>query len=107
MLTLAMSDAHVAVLTLTNPPANTFTAEGLLQLQHCIEDLDRNPEVSAIVVTGAGEKFFSAGADLKSFAADDFAEAHLMAQRFGAAFETLQAARAVVIAAINGYAMGG
>jgi enoyl-CoA hydratase/carnithine racemase len=100
-------EARVALLTLTNPPANTFTAEGLLQLQHCIQELDRNPEVSAIVVTGAGEKFFSAGADLKNFAADDFAQAHLMAQRFGAAFEALQAARAVVIAAINGYAMGG
>jgi enoyl-CoA hydratase/carnithine racemase len=98
---------RVALLTLTNPPANTFTAEGLLQLQQCIHELDRNREVRAIVVTGAGEKFFSAGADLKSFAADDFDQAHLMAQRFGAAFEALQAARAVVIAAINGYAMGG
>lgn len=110
MLTVTI-DAHVALLTLTNPPANTFTAAGLLQLQHCIRDLDRNPDVSAIVVTGAGEKFFSAGADLKSFAADDAAQAHhmahLMAQRFGAAFEALQAARPVVIAAINGYAMGG
>jgi enoyl-CoA hydratase/carnithine racemase len=98
---------RVALLTLTNPPANTFTAEGLLQLQQCIHELDRNREVRAIVVTGAGEKFFSAGADLKSFAGDDFDQAHLMAQRFGAAFEALQAARAVVIAAINGYAMGG
>jgi enoyl-CoA hydratase/carnithine racemase len=98
---------RVALLTLTNPPANTFTADGLLQLQQCVHELDRNREVSAIVVTGAGEKFFSAGADLKSFAADDVGQAHLMAQRFGAAFEALQAARAVVIAAINGYAMGG
>jgi len=106
MLNLQIAE-HVALLTLTNPPANTFTADGLLQLQQSIQELDRNPEVRAIVVTGAGEKFFSAGADLKSFAADDFTQAHLMAQRFGAAFEALQAARAVVIAAINGYAMGG
>lgn len=106
MLQLEVTE-RVAVLTLANPPANTFTAEGLLQLRQHIHDLDRNPEVSAIVVTGAGEKFFSAGADLKSFAGDDFARAHLMAQRFGAAFEALQEARAVVIAAINGYAMGG
>jgi enoyl-CoA hydratase/carnithine racemase len=106
MLKLEVAE-RVAVLTLTNPPANTFTAAGLLQLQQYIGELDRNSEVSAIVVTGAGDKFFSAGADLKSFAAEDFAYAHLMAQRFGAAFETLQEARAVVIAAINGYAMGG
>jgi enoyl-CoA hydratase/carnithine racemase len=63
--------------------------------------------VYAVVVTGQGEKFFSAGADLKSFADGDKAKARLMAQRFGVAFEALQESRPVVIAAINGYAMGG
>ena len=106
MLKLEISD-RVAVLTLENPPANTFTAAGLLQLQQYVHELDGNPQVGAIVVTGSGEKFFSAGADLKTFAAEDFPQAHLMAQRFGAAFGALQESRAVVIAAINGYAMGG
>jgi enoyl-CoA hydratase/carnithine racemase len=106
MIKVAITD-RVAVLTLDNPSANTFTAAGLLQLQQCVRELDGNPAVSAIVVTGSGEKFFSAGADLKSFAAEDFPQAHLMAQRFGAAFTALQEARSVVIAAINGYAMGG
>jgi enoyl-CoA hydratase/carnithine racemase len=100
-------DEHVAVLTLNNPSANTFTAAGLLQLTSLMGELNRNMNVYAVVVTGQGEKFFSAGADLKSFADGDKAQARLMAQRFGAAFEALQEARPVVIAAINGYAMGG
>jgi enoyl-CoA hydratase/carnithine racemase len=100
-------DGHVAVITLNNPSANTFTAAGLLQLTELIGDLNRNLDVYAAVVTGQGEKFFSAGADLKTFASGDKVEARLMAQRFGTAFEALQEARPVVIAAINGYAMGG
>ncbi len=100
-------DGHVARLTLAHPPANTFTAEGLLQLAQAVEELNRNLDVYAVVVTGRGEKFFSAGADLKGFADGDKTHARLMARRFGAAFEALQEARPVVIAAINGYAMGG
>jgi enoyl-CoA hydratase/carnithine racemase len=100
-------DGHVALITLNNPSANTFTAEGLGKLTALVEELDRNLAVYAVVITGHGEKFFSAGADLKTFADGDKAGARLMAQRFGAAFEALQDARPVVIAAINGYAMGG
>jgi enoyl-CoA hydratase/carnithine racemase len=100
-------DGHVAVVTLNNPSANTFTAEGLLEFTALVADLNRNLEVYAAVVTGQGDKFFSAGADLKTFADGDKARARLMAQRFGTAFEALQEARPVVIAAINGYAMGG
>lgn len=100
-------DGHVAVLTLNNPSANTFTAAGLLQLETLIGDLNRNMDVYAVVISGQGEKFFSAGADLKAFADGDKAQARLMIRRFGSAFEALQEARPVVIAAINGYAMGG
>src|SRR5258708_32684605 len=97
----------MAVIPLNNPRANTFTAEGLLELTTLVADLNRNLDVYAAVVTGQGDKFFSAGADLKTFADGDKARARLMAQRFGAAFEAVQEARPVVIAAINGYAMGG
>jgi enoyl-CoA hydratase/carnithine racemase len=100
-------DGHAAVVTLNNPSANTFTAEGLLELTALVGELNRDLNVYAVVVTGRGEKFFSAGADLKSFAGGDKAHARLMAQRFGEAFEALQEARPVVIAAINGFAMGG
>jgi len=100
-------DGSVALVTLNNPSANTFTAAGLTQFHTLIGDLNRNLQVRAAVVTGGGEKFFSAGADLKEFASGDKVHARLMAQRFGAAFEALQESRPVFIAAMNGYAMGG
>ncbi|MBI42928.1 enoyl-CoA hydratase [uncultured Marinobacter sp.] len=98
---------HIAVLTINNPPANTWTAESLAALIRTVETLDADDNIFSLVVTGQGEKFFSAGADLKTFADGDKARANEMARLFGDAFATLTAFRGVSIAAINGYAMGG
>ncbi|CAE6946785.1 enoyl-CoA hydratase [Vibrio campbellii] len=98
---------HVAVVTMNNPPANTWTSESLTALKELVLALNDNKDVYALVLTGNGEKFFSAGADLKLFADGDKAVALEMARIFGEAFETLSAFRGVSIAAINGYAMGG
>ncbi|MGH6640638.1 MAG: enoyl-CoA hydratase-related protein, partial [Polaromonas sp.] len=98
---------HTALLTLANPPANTWTRQSLAALTRLVNELNANREVYSLVVTGQGEKFFSAGADLKLFADGDKAVAREMARRFGEAFEALAAFRGLSIAAINGYAMGG
>ena len=98
---------HTAVVTLTNPPAHTWTAESLSGLTRLVHDLEADREIYALVITGDGERFFSAGADLKLFAEGDKGTALTMARRFGEAFETLAAFSGVSIAAINGYAMGG
>ncbi len=98
---------HIAIVTLTNPPAHTWTLDSLGALKQVVQDLDQDHEIYALVVTGAGEKFFSAGAELKVFAEGDKAVALSMTRRFGQAFEALSAFRGVSIAAINGYAMGG
>ena len=98
---------HTAVVTLSNPPANTFTRDGLIALTQLVHDLNAAREIVSLVVTGQGEKFFSAGADLKQFAEGDKAMAREMARRFGEAFEALSRFRGVTIAAVNGYAMGG
>ncbi|MBY5939211.1 enoyl-CoA hydratase [Marinobacter nauticus] len=98
---------HIAVLTIANPPANTWTADSLAALKATVEGLNADRDIFALVVTGQGEKFFSAGADLKTFADGDRARANDMAQRFGEAFAALTAFRGVSIAAVNGYAMGG
>jgi len=97
---------HTALVTLDNPPANTWTPESLSALQALVATLEADPAVYAAVITGAGAKFFSAGADLQRFAGDKVAARAFIA-RFGAAFEALANARFVTIAAINGYAMGG
>jgi enoyl-CoA hydratase/carnithine racemase len=100
-------DGSVALVTLNNPSANTFTEAGLEQFRVLVGELNRNQQVRAAVVTGYGDKFFSAGADLKEFADGNKVKARSMASAFGATFEALQESRPVVIAAMNGYAMGG
>ncbi len=98
---------HTALITMANPPANTWTRDTLTQLRDAVKSLDADKNIYALVITGEGEKFFSAGADLKLFADGDKAVASDMARIFGEAFETLSAFRGVSVAAINGYAMGG
>ncbi|SQH75997.1 Enoyl-CoA hydratase [Shewanella benthica] len=98
---------NTAVITMSNPPANTWTAQSLQLLKQKVEALNDNPQIYALVITGEGDKFFSAGADLNLFADGDKDNAANMAHCFGAAFEALSAFRGVSIAAINGYAMGG
>jgi enoyl-CoA hydratase/carnithine racemase len=98
---------HTAIVTLTNPPAHVWTRESLAGLTRLVHDLTADREVYALVITGAGERFFSAGADLKLFADGDRTVAEEMACGFGEAFEALAAYPGVSIAALNGYAMGG
>ncbi|MEF7615395.1 enoyl-CoA hydratase [Aquincola sp. MAHUQ-54] len=98
---------HVAIVTLDNPPAHTWTDKSLAALTRLVAGLNADRDIYSLVVTGGGEKFFSAGADLKLFADGDKGRAATMARRFGEAFEALAAFRGVSIAAINGYAMGG
>ncbi|NMH64526.1 enoyl-CoA hydratase [Shewanella salipaludis] len=100
-------EGHTAILTVNNPPANTWTADSLRELLTKVVKLNSNKEIYALVLTGEGEKFFSAGADLNEFADGDKHHAELMAEHFGQAFEALSGFRGVSIAAINGYAMGG
>ena len=98
---------HTALLTLKNPPANTFDFDSLSAMPGLIDELNANKSVYSMVITGEGAKFFSAGADLKLFADGDKAVARQMSRVFGLAFEALSSFRGVSIAAINGYAMGG
>ncbi len=98
---------HTAVITIDNPGANTWDRESLPALRDLVEKLNADRDIYALVITGAGEKFFSAGADLKLFADGDPDNARTMADYFGQAFEALADFRGVSIAAINGYAMGG
>ncbi|WNC70962.1 enoyl-CoA hydratase [Thalassotalea psychrophila] len=100
-------NGNTAVITFNNPPAHTWTVESLSALTTMVEELNQDKDVYALVVTGGGEKFFSAGADLNLFADGDKETATLMSNLFGQAFETLSKFRGVSIAAINGWSMGG
>ena len=60
-------EGHVAILTMSNPPANTWTKDTLVALKDTVNQLNTNKNIYALVLTGEGEKFFSAGADLNVY----------------------------------------
>jgi enoyl-CoA hydratase len=101
-------DGHVALVTIDNPPVNALSAALLDELSAELARLDADEEVRAIVVRGAGERAFVAGADIKEFPAlrelpREGGSARGI-QKVGAEIERL---RTPVIAAIHGFCLGG
>jgi enoyl-CoA hydratase len=98
---------RVAVLTMHRPEAlNAFNLEMTGELQAALRELDADASLGCLVLTGAGEKAFAAGADIKEMAAKTFAQAY--GEDFiTATWEQLTRTRLPVIAAVNGFALGG
>ncbi len=98
----------VATITLNRPDAlNAFSKEVVDEVLHAVEDIRNDENVRVVVLTGAGEKAFSAGADIKAMKGMNALRARklsLMGEKLCLAFENLEKP---VIAAINGYALGG
>jgi enoyl-CoA hydratase len=100
-------EGGVAKVTLNNPPLNLVTLGMTQQLIDALEELERDEPVRAVVVTGAGDKAFCAGADLKEFAAvrDRVVEKKLAQEN--KAFSGFESLSKPVVAAIEGLAYGG
>ncbi len=98
---------HTAVLTLNHPPVNSWTLAMLQAVPPVMERLNEEPGVYSLIITGSGPRFFSAGADLQQFADARPEVACEVALAFDQAFSALSGFRGVVIAAINGFALGG
>jgi enoyl-CoA hydratase len=101
-------DGGVATVVLNRPRAlNAFNSEQLEQVLAALRDLRADDSVRCVVLTGAGDKAFAAGADIKEMV-DLSAEAGLAFGRLGhAVTAAAEALPQPVIAAVNGYAFGG
>ncbi len=105
---LVERDAGVAVLTVNRPKAlNAMNQATLRELKAAIEELDADPGVQVVVVTGSGEKAFVAGADISEMASFGPQQAEEHARRGQAVVAAFERCRKPVLAAINGYALGG
>lgn len=98
----------IATITLNRPEAlNAFSKEVVGEVLQAIEDARADENVRVLVLTGAGEKAFSAGADIKAMKGINALRARelsLMGEKLCLALENLEKP---VIAALNGYALGG
>lgn len=99
----------IAVVTINRPEnLNALNKQTIAELRSCFLDLESNDQVRAVVLTGAGNKAFVAGADIKEFAHFSEAEGKALAKEGQEQlFNTIENLSTPVIAAINGFALGG
>ena len=98
----------VAVITLNRPEAlNALSPEMFDELDRRLDEVAAAPELRAVVLTGAGEKAFCAGADIAHMRTADALAARAWARRGHAIADRIEGFEAPVIAAVNGYALGG
>ena len=101
-------DDAVALVTVTRPAVlNALNMATLDEIQHAVEDLTADAAVRVVILTGAGDKAFVAGADISELAALTPTTAHATARRGQTICHALEQMGKPVIAAINGYALGG
>lgn len=97
----------VAIFTLDDPPANTYTHEMMRALDDCILRARFDPSVDVIVITGKGEKFFCAGANINMLSQADPTWKYYFCLHANETLVKLEHTPKLVIAALNGHTVGG
>jgi enoyl-CoA hydratase len=101
-------DGAVALVTISRPHVlNALDSQTLDELRRVMLDLRRDAAVRAIVLTGAGEKSFVAGADIAELTAQTPVSARERSRAGQHVFDSIEHLGKPVIAAVNGYALGG
>lgn len=99
---------RIATVTINRPAVmNALNAKTVDELDQCWQWLQQNPEASVVIITGTGEKAFIAGADIKELNTYTPAQAQECARRGQTMLRRLEQLGKPVIAAINGFALGG
>src|SRR5436305_14558060 len=97
----------VAIFELNDPPANTYTYEMNRELDECILRARMDDDVHVILLRGAGEKFFSAGANIKMLSEVTPGFKYFFCLHANETLLRLEQTPKLVIAALNGHTVGG
>lgn len=100
-------DENVAIIKMNRPPTNPINRDFVQELANAFDQLERDDNVKTIVITSAIEKFFVAGADIKMIASMTEKDANDVTAFFQESFQKLNSMEKIVIAAVNGFALGG
>jgi len=101
------TDGGVAIIEMCDPPANTYTYEMNRQMDDAILKARMDNEAYVILLTGAGDKFFSAGANIKMLSSVDPTFKYYFCLHANETLLRLEQTPKLVIAAINGHCVGG
>ena len=93
---------HIAIITLNHPPVNAWNLGLMEDFEKAIDEIENDQDVRVLILTGGGEKCFSAGFDVS-----DAANAHKISPKGREIWTRVDRFPKPVIAAINGFAMGG
>ena len=100
-------EGFVGVLTINRPKAlNALNSQVLTELEETIDAIDINT-TRALIITGAGEKSFVAGADIGEMSTLTKAEGEAFGKKGNDVFRKIETLEIPVIAAVNGFALGG
>jgi enoyl-CoA hydratase len=97
----------VAYLTLDDPPANTYTHQMMRQLDEAVLEARFDPDVHVLVLTGMGQKFFCAGANISMLQGADPVFKYYFCLHANETLNRLEQTPKLVIAALNGHTVGG
>src|SRR6267154_917899 len=97
----------VALLTLNDPPANTYSYDMMQQIDACILRARMDEDVQVVVITGSGEKFFCAGANIQMLSSVTPEFKYYFCLHANETLNRLEQTPKLVIAAINGHCVGG
>lgn len=99
---------HIAVATINRPKAlNALNSQVLEDIDQLVEQVKADDEIRALVITGSGEKAFVAGADIGEMSTLTKAEGEAFGKKGNDVFRKLETFPIPVIAAVNGFALGG
>ena len=101
-------DGHIATITINKPEVlNALSTEVLSDLNRALDEIEKVENIYAVIITGAGEKSFVAGADIAEMKDMDAKQATQYAQFADGIFFRIENFHCPVIAAVNGFALGG
>ena len=106
-LVRAHADAGVLTLTLDAPPANCYSYDLMRELDACVLAARMDPSVDVIVLRGAGDRFFCAGADIRMLESVTPEFKYAFCLHANETLRRLEETPKLVIAALNGHAVGG
>ncbi|XEC96741.1 enoyl-CoA hydratase-related protein [Paenibacillus tarimensis] len=99
---------HIAILTINRPTVlNALHSDLLRELSDAADRIERDEAIRAVILTGAGDKAFVAGADISEMKGKSVLDAREMSRLGNRVFSKLEHLPQPVIAAVNGYALGG